>query len=122
MGTTDSKPIINPPSFDDTWENLYSQGKHFNRYPYTSVVSFVYGQLSQQISFRDLHALEVGCGAGAFLLPISISGANVYGIDYSDPHIQVCKKNSTQQPLIINRNKRNPHRNKIQLFLNKSIV
>jgi len=83
MGTKDSKPIINAPSFDDTWENLYSQGKHFNRYPYTSVVSFVYGQLSQQISFRDLHALEVGCGAGNNLWFAAREGMRVTGIDAS---------------------------------------
>jgi ubiquinone/menaquinone biosynthesis C-methylase UbiE len=50
-------------------------------------------EIKLELDINGSHrVLEVGCGAGAFLLPISISGANVYGIDYSNPHIQLCKK------------------------------
>jgi len=88
MGTKDSKQIINPPSFDATWENLYSQGKHFNRYPYTSVVSFVYRQLSQKKLSHDFHVLEVGCGAGNNLWFAAREGMKVTGIDASKSAIK----------------------------------
>ena len=36
--------------------------------------------------------LEVGCGAGAFLLPLSSSRIEVFGIDYSYSLVQLCRK------------------------------
>jgi ubiquinone/menaquinone biosynthesis C-methylase UbiE len=41
---------------------------------------------------KEQKILEVGCGAGAFLLPIYNSGMVVCGIDYSNSLIQVCTK------------------------------
>lgn len=35
--------------------------------------------------------LEVGCGAGAFLLPFAVEGVNVCGIDYSEELIDIAK-------------------------------
>jgi SAM-dependent methyltransferase len=39
---------------------------------------------------KEQKILEVGCGAGAFLLPMYNLGMVVYGIDYSASHLQLC--------------------------------
>jgi len=36
--------------------------------------------------------LEVGCGAGAFLLPLYDTGIVLYGIDYSNSLVELCTK------------------------------
>lgn len=36
--------------------------------------------------------LEVGCGAGAFLFPLYTRGIDVYGVDYSDNQIALCRR------------------------------
>ena len=41
---------------------------------------------------KDDYLLEVGCGAGAMLLPLSKIGIKVAGIDYSTSSIEVAKK------------------------------
>ncbi len=41
---------------------------------------------------EEQNILEVGCGAGAFLLPLYNSGMSVYGIDYSHSSVQLCTK------------------------------
>lgn len=38
------------------------------------------------------HVLEVGCGAGAFLLPLYEQGYAVAGVDYSQGQIELCRR------------------------------
>ena len=40
---------------------------------------------------RGNKILEVGCGSGAFLLPFSDNGIDIYGIDYSDELINIAQ-------------------------------
>jgi cyclopropane fatty-acyl-phospholipid synthase-like methyltransferase len=47
-------------------------------------------QIRTRLGLKPGHKiLEVGCGAGAFLLPFYNSGLSVYGIDYSDSLIKL---------------------------------
>ncbi len=80
------------PSFDPVWENLYSEGKHFNHYPYTSVVSVVSSYLSSINSSSPLRLLEVGCGAGNNLWFAAREGIETTGIDASKSAINYAKK------------------------------
>ena len=71
------------------WESdIYSLGKHLNRYPYDSVVSFVYTYRPKHKSAVDTQVVEIGCGAGNNLWFAAREGFSVYGIDASISAIQ----------------------------------
>jgi ubiquinone/menaquinone biosynthesis C-methylase UbiE len=61
-------------------------------FPVDSWLSFVEDTKIKLRLKKEQKILEVGCGAGAFLLPVYNSGMVVYGIDYSKSHIQLCAK------------------------------
>jgi len=66
------------------WEDkVYSRGKSFNKYPYDSVVSFIFNYLPKDKDRRDINILEVGCGAGNNLWFAAREGFRVTGIDGS---------------------------------------
>jgi len=73
----------------NVWEaDIYSLGKHLNRYPYDSVVGFVYGYRPKYKSANDTDVVEIGCGAGNNLWFAAREGFSVYGIDVSPSAIQ----------------------------------
>ncbi|PAJ72196.1 hypothetical protein CJF42_22510 [Pseudoalteromonas sp. NBT06-2] len=74
-------------TFDPTWENIYSQGAHLNRYPFDAVVSFVFSYRPQTQPIDQTHILEVGCGAGNNLWFAAREGFKVTGIDGSESAI-----------------------------------
>jgi ubiquinone/menaquinone biosynthesis C-methylase UbiE len=59
-------------------------------FPVDSWLSFVEETKIKLRLKKEQKILEVGCGAGAFLLPMYNSGMVVYGIDYSNSLIQLC--------------------------------
>lgn len=61
-------------------------------FPVDSWLSFVQETKIKLRLKKEQKILEVGCGAGAFLLPIYNSGVVVCGIDYSNSHIELCSK------------------------------
>jgi len=66
------------------WENkIYSQGRSFNKYPYDSVVSFIFKNYPSDKERADVKILEVGCGAGNNLWFAAKEGFQVTGIDGS---------------------------------------
>ena len=72
------------PSFDSEWERRYSDDPEYrNRYPFTSVVTFVYRYRPKDKSPADVHILEVGCGNGSNLWFAAKEGFQVAGIDGS---------------------------------------
>lgn len=75
------------------WESdIYSQGKHLSRYPYDSVVSFVYRFRPQDQQISATKIMEVGCGAGNNLWFAAREGFQVAGIDGSASAIEFAKK------------------------------
>lgn len=57
-----------------------------------SWVSFV-KEVQQHLNIKEKQKiLEVGCGAGAFLLPMSHANIEVFGIDYSRSLVALCSK------------------------------
>ncbi len=59
-------------------------------FPVDSWLSFV-ETIRERLNVNEgQKLLEVGCGAGAFMLPMYKKGIEVYGIDYSKNMIQLC--------------------------------
>jgi SAM-dependent methyltransferase len=84
---------ISPPNGDPTWEDeIYRRGRHLNRYPYDSVVSFVYRHAPRDIPRGDVRILEVGCGAGNNLAFAAREGFSVAGIDASPSAIAFARQ------------------------------
>ena len=55
-----------------------------------SWLSFV-KEIQERLNIKETQKiLEVGCGAGAFLFPMSNSNIEVFGIDYSSSHVELC--------------------------------
>jgi 2-polyprenyl-3-methyl-5-hydroxy-6-metoxy-1,4-benzoquinol methylase len=79
-------------TFDPTWESIYSQGSHLNRYPFDAVVSFVFSYRPQNQPIEQTHILEVGCGAGNNLWFAAREGFKVAGIDGSKTAISYAKQ------------------------------
>jgi SAM-dependent methyltransferase len=62
------------------WEtDVYAEGRQLNRYPFDSVVAFVYANAPT----RDARILEVGCGAGNNCWFAAREGFRVSGLDIS---------------------------------------
>ncbi len=75
---------MNASTIDPFWEQeIYSQGHHHNRYPFDSVVSFVYRWRPRARPMADIRVLEVGCGVGNNLWFAAREGFQIAGIDGS---------------------------------------
>ncbi len=84
----------------EVWESIYSQGQHLNRYPWDSVVSFVYRHAgSEGLKVSDLRILEVGCGAASNLWFAAREGATVIGTDYSQSAIDYARTRFAEEGL-----------------------
>lgn len=57
--------------------------------------------ISDQVSLRGLHALDVGCGAGILTESLAKAGAKTTGIDLAEPSIEVAKTHAKQSQLDI---------------------
>lgn len=88
------------PAFDPTWEDeIYSQGRHLNRYPFDVVVSFVCRHCSRNKPRSEVGILEVGCGAGNNLWFAAREGFTVTGIDASASAIEYARKRFVEEGL-----------------------
>jgi len=74
----------------EIWQDIYAQGQQLNRYPWDSVVSFVFACKPNKPR-EDTRILEVGCGAGNNLWFAAREGFNVTGIDFSAAAIDYAK-------------------------------
>lgn len=72
-------------SFDRKWEeNIYSQGKQLNRYPFSDLVSYVMKLYAERLrSGETLRALELGFGGGNNIVFLATEGFETYGIEGS---------------------------------------
>jgi SAM-dependent methyltransferase len=82
------------------WETgIYGQGKHLNRYPYDSVVTFVYRHAPRGKPRAETRILEVGCGAGNNLWFAAREGFAVSGIDSSPTAIGYAQQRFREEGL-----------------------
>ena len=77
-------------SFDTIWEEKYATG-HSQKYPWDSVVSFVYRNIPRDRPPHEVKILEVGCGTGSNLWFAAREGFAVSGIDASNSAIETAK-------------------------------
>lgn len=88
------------PTNDPIWEQqIYGQGQHLNRYPYDTVVTFVFRQRPRDKTPSETHILEVGCGAGNNLLFAAREGFRVAGIDGSQSAISHARQRFEDEQL-----------------------
>lgn len=78
-------------SFHYFWEQKYLDG-YDTRYPWDTVVSFVFRNAPENKPRQEVKILEVGCGTGANLWFAAREGFRVYGVDGSATAIDLAKK------------------------------
>lgn len=76
---------------DPVWEEKYASG-HAQRYPWDSVVSFVYRFAPRTKPRSEVRILEVGCGTGSNLWFAAREGFVVSGIDGSTSAIRTANE------------------------------
>jgi SAM-dependent methyltransferase len=81
------------------WESIYSDGKALNRYPFDSVVQFIYRNFSRAKPRSETKILEIGCGAGNNLWFAAREGFSVAGVDGSPSAIEFAKKRFAEEGL-----------------------
>lgn len=84
---------------EETWERIYSEGRQLNKYPYDSIVTFIFKNYPKNVERKNIKILEVGCGAGNNLWFASREGFNVTGIDISKSAIEYVKKRFENEDL-----------------------
>lgn len=80
-------------TFDPVWEQeLYSKGLQVTRYPYDSVVTFVFRNAPRNKAREQVRILEVGCGAANNLWFAAREGFSVFGVDGSESAIRIARE------------------------------
>jgi len=86
--------------FDPVWEQeIYSQGKHLNRYPFDAVVSFVYRWRPRDKPIAETDVIELGCGTANNLWFAAREGFRVAGIDASTSAISHARRRFADERL-----------------------
>lgn len=75
---------------DPIWEEKYKAG-HVQRYPWDSVVSFVFRNAPRDKPRHEVSILEVGCGTGSNLWFMAREGFRAAGIDASPSAISAAR-------------------------------
>ncbi len=78
-------------TFDPQWESVYSEGHQLNRYPWDTVVSFVFSNAPKNKPRSDIRILEIGCGAASNLWFAAREGFQVAGVDGSASVIEYAR-------------------------------
>lgn len=84
-------------SFDNTWNQVYTDGEQLNEFPFMDLVSFYFNHFKNNTT--KLNILEVGCGAGNNLEFLAQKGHNVYGLDASEKIIEYTKRKFSKKNL-----------------------
>ncbi|MSQ55901.1 MAG: class I SAM-dependent methyltransferase [Betaproteobacteria bacterium] len=82
---------LDPPGFDPVWEQKYAAG-HAERYPWDSVVSFVYHNAPRGLPHGEAKIVEVGCGTASNLWFAAREGFQVWGVDGSASAIAAARQ------------------------------
>ena len=70
------------------WEDIYSSGRHLNRYPWDSVVSFIYRFKPNVEPRSKVNVLEIGFGSGSNLWFAAREGFSVFGVEFSPSAVE----------------------------------
>jgi SAM-dependent methyltransferase len=93
-GTRRSPAQVSVPTvtFDPVWAAMQAAGTHLSRYPWDSVVSFLFRHAPADRPRSEVRVLEVGCGGGPNLWFAAREGFSVAGIDGSEPAIAYARE------------------------------
>lgn len=86
-------------SYDPIWDEIYEGGGQLNRYPFSSVVTFLYRHAPRNRARADIRILEIGCGAGNNLWFAAREGFDVTGLDGSDAAMDFARKRFAEEGL-----------------------
>ena len=78
-------------NYDTIWDEIYSKGMQLNKYPYSSIVSFIFNHLAKTENSYGSDLLEIGCGAGNNLWFAAREGLKVTGIDASSDALKFAR-------------------------------
>lgn len=87
-------------TFDPIWDEIYDAGQQLNRYPFSSIVSFVFHHRPRDRDRGDVRILEIGCGTGNNLWFCAREGFDVTGIDASAPGIRYAQERFAEDGLM----------------------
>jgi ubiquinone/menaquinone biosynthesis C-methylase UbiE len=88
-------------TFDPIWNKIYGNGQQLNKYPYSSIVSFLFSTANPfQPNGAQTKILEIGCGAGNNLWFAAREGFDVTGLDASDAAIEYARKRFSDDGLV----------------------
>jgi len=85
-------------TFDPVWEEKYSAG-HSQRYPWDSVVSFIFRNAPRDCPRKEVRILEVGCGTASNLWFAAREGFSVAGVDGSESAIRYARQRFQEEGL-----------------------
>lgn len=86
-------------SYDPIWDEIYEAGGQLNRYPFSSVVTFLYRNAPRDRARSDIRILEIGCGAGNNLWFAAREGFDVTGLDGSEAAMDFARKRFADEGL-----------------------
>ncbi|MDB9802706.1 class I SAM-dependent methyltransferase [Pelagibacteraceae bacterium] len=87
-------------SFDPIWNDIYGKGQQLNKYPYSSIVSFIFSRakpIKQDGSQTEI--LEIGCGAANNLWFAAREGFAVTGLDASEAALDFARQRFAEDGL-----------------------
>ena len=90
--------MIKARTFDPIWEEKYRNGHH-EKYPWDTVVSFVFRHAPKNLKPNEIKILEVGCGTGSNLWFAAREGFRVSGIDASQSAIEYARDRFNKEGL-----------------------
>ena len=91
---------MNSQTFDPVWELIYGEGRQLNKYPWDSVVSFVFNNYPREKLRAAVRIIEIGCGAGSNLWFAAREGFQVAGVDGSASAIEFARRRFLAEGLI----------------------
>ena len=88
------------------WDDLYGEDFAVNRFYSHEIKSrkeVVFELFEKNTNGKPIKAIDVGCGAGHYVLELKKRGVNIFGSDISKKMIEVTKSNNVKEHLLPDR-------------------
>lgn len=87
-------------NFDPIWNDIYRKGQQLNKYPYSSIVSFIFSKAKPtKADGTQTEVLEIGCGAANNLWFAAREGYAVTGFEASEIALDFARKRFAEDGL-----------------------
>lgn len=84
-------------TFDTVWEEIYSDGRHLNRYPFNNVPNYFFRYRPRDVA--PIRVMEVGFGAGNNLWMCAREGCEVCGVDAAPSGVKFAQERFSSEGL-----------------------